>query len=152
MERLDGFWGAFIPDLGSSMPTLDGRRNILIVDDDPAVGESLRMLVSRQGHQARVARSAEEAVELIALWQPDLALLDVMLPGISGIEFAKQLRVAHPACQIVLISGHPGTKELLEFPQPGEDPLQILAKPVDPELIVALAAGESRLGQDAGMP
>lgn len=134
------------------MPTLDGRRNILIVDDDPVVAESLRMLVSRQGHQARVAQSAEAACELIASWQPEFAILDVMLPGISGIEFARLLRSTYPACEIALISGHPGTKELLEISRTGEEPLQILAKPVDPELIVALAAGRLRPGHDAPMP
>ncbi len=131
---------------------MDRCRNILIVDDDPAVAESLRMLVSRQGHHARVAQSAEEAFELIASWQPELAVLDVMLPGISGVEFAKFLRGAHPACEIALISGHPGTKDLVECAQAGgKNPLQILPKPVDPELIVALAAGQSRIGPNAGI-
>jgi len=133
------------------MSPLSERRNVLIVDDDPAVAESLRMLISRQGHETKVAQSAEEACELIAWWQPKFAILDVMLPGISGVEFAKLLRGTYPACEIALISGHPGTKELLDYGQGVENPLQILPKPVDPRLIVALAAGQAQPRQDTEM-
>jgi DNA-binding NtrC family response regulator len=133
------------------MSPLSERRDVLIIDDDPALAESLRMLISRQGHETKVARSAEEACELIASWQPAFAIVEVMLPGISGVEFAKLLQATYPACEIVLISGHPGTKELLDYGQSVENPLEILPKPVDPRLIVALAAGQAQLGPDAEM-
>jgi CheY-like chemotaxis protein len=143
-----------VPIIDTSMPIspLSGRRKVLIVDDDPAVAESLNMLVSRRGHDTRVAQSAEEATELVASWQPELALLDVMLPGISGIEFAKLLRGAYPGCEIVLVSGHPGTRDLQEIAEDRGDPFQILPKPVDPELIVALADGPPRLEEDTAIP
>ncbi len=110
------------------------------------------MLISRQGHETKVAQSAEEACELISSWQPEFAIVDVMLPGISGVEFAKLLRGTYPACEIALISGHPGTEEpLVDYEHGGKNPLQILPKPVDPRLIVALAAGQTQPGQDAEM-
>ena len=58
--------------------------------------------------------SPEAAFELIASWRPDFALLDVMLPGMNGIEFAKTLKRTFPGCEIALVSGDPGTTDLLE--------------------------------------
>lgn len=124
------------------------RRKVLIVDDAPAVAETLKLIVSRQGHEVRVAQSAEDAFDSIASWQPDLALLDVMLPGISGIEFAKILRSTYPACEIVLVSGHPDAKELLEIARSQGDAFSILPKPLEPALIVALAAGPLPLTEE----
>ncbi len=123
-------------------------RKVLIVDDAPAVAETLKLIVSRQGHEVRVAQSAEDAFESIASWQPDLALLDVMLPGISGIEFAKILRSTYPMCEIVLVSGHPDAKELLEIARSKGDAFSILPKPLEPASIVALAAGKAPLVGD----
>jgi two-component system response regulator MtrA len=131
------------------MPTMAGRRNILIVDDDPAVAESLRMLVSKQARETRVAQSAEDAFELIVSWEPEFAVLDVMLPGMSGIEFARVLKGTYPGCEIVLVSGHPGTKDLQELAENQGARLQILPKPVDPGLIVALAMGQLKIEEDA---
>jgi DNA-binding NtrC family response regulator len=126
-----------------SMPTSSGKRNVLIVDDDPSVAETLELIISRQGHETRVAPSAEEAFVMIATWQPDLAVLDVMLPGISGIEFAKMLRNIDPECEIVLVSGHPGADELVEIARTQGQALSFLPKPLDPVTILAIASGQS---------
>ena len=119
----------------------------MILDDASAVAETLWMILSRQGHDAKVAQSAEEAIEMIADWQPDLAFVDVMLPGMNGIEFGKVLSANYPECEVVLVSGHPGAAELVEHSSRQGQTISILAKPLDPQLILAIA---SRQPPDAG--
>jgi CheY-like chemotaxis protein len=135
--------------MDTSMPISPtrGRRNVLIVDDAPTVAETLQLITSRQGHETRVAHSGEEAVTVIAAWQPDFAILDVMLPGMNGIEFGRILKAMHPECEVVLISGHPGVKDLLEIARKQGELFSILPKPLDPALILALVAGQARLAE-----
>jgi two-component system, NtrC family, response regulator AtoC len=132
----------------SITPTLTYRR-ILILDDASVVAETLGTILSRQGYDARVAHSAEEAIETIANWQPDLAFVDVMLPGMNGIEFGKVLRSNYPACELVLISGHPGSKELAEIARTQGQSLSILPKPLNPTVILAIAAGQPPMSIEA---
>ena len=65
---------------------------ILIVDDDPAIREMVGMALTREGYEMLEAGSAMEARQIIASRKADLVLLDWMLPGQSGFEFARQLR------------------------------------------------------------
>ena len=67
--------------------------NVLVVEDEPAIQELIAVNLTRAGHQVRRAASAEEAQAEIRLALPDLILLDWMLPGISGIELARRLRL-----------------------------------------------------------
>jgi CheY-like chemotaxis protein len=121
------------------------RRRVLILDDSSVVAETFQLIVSRQGHETRVSLSAEHAVEVIAEWQPDVAIVDVMLPGMNGIEFAKVLKAMHSECEIVLVSGHPGSNDLLEIAKNQGHLFPILPKPLDPALIVSLVAkGDAR--------
>ena len=92
------------------------------------------------GYEVRVAYSAEQAIETIAAWQPDLAIVDVMLPRMNGIEFGTVLKSNYPACHILLMSGHPGTAELLELAREQGHNFEILAKPLHPALILDIVA------------
>jgi putative two-component system response regulator len=75
---------------------------ILIVDDDPLVRETMRDYVEHLGYDVRDAGSAEEALVEIGRAQPDLVLLDVRMPGITGIELCRQLK-ADPATHLIPI-------------------------------------------------
>ncbi len=66
--------------------------SILIVEDEPAIQEVLRFNLGLHGHEVATAGSAEEALRLLHGPMPDLILLDWMLPGLSGVDFAKRLR------------------------------------------------------------
>jgi putative two-component system response regulator len=80
---------------------MSGAR-ILIVDDDPLVRETMRDYVEHLGYAVRDAGSAEEALAEIAKDQPDLVLLDVRMPGITGIELCRQLK-GDPATHLIPI-------------------------------------------------
>ncbi len=65
---------------------------ILVVEDEPAIQELISYNLKQAGHQALKADNAEQAMNLVQNALPDLILLDWMLPGISGVEFARRLR------------------------------------------------------------
>lgn len=114
------------------MTGLGRTRSILIVDDEPAITETLSIIFSRHGYQVRTAHSAEEAIETIAVWEPDLAILDVNLPQMNGIDLAIVLQANRPACRLVLFSGHPSTQALMEEAAKRGNVFEILSKPVHP--------------------
>jgi CheY-like chemotaxis protein len=107
-------------------------RGILIVDDDPSITETLSAIFEKHGYEVRCALSAETAIEMIARWEPDLAILDVMLPCMNGIELAMVFKANRPACHLVLFSGHAGTQQLMEEAAKNGNMFEILAKPVHP--------------------
>jgi CheY-like chemotaxis protein len=122
------------------MPASVRSRRILIVDDEVNVAQTLELVFRGCGYETRAAFSAEQAIEIIATWQPDLAILDVMLPKMNGIEFGGVLKANYPDCQVLLASGHPGTSELLEMAWRKGNNFEILAKPLHPAVILELVA------------
>ncbi len=66
---------------------------ILIVDDEPGVVLALQFLMEQQGFNVMTAQSGEFALELILQYNPDLVLLDIMLPGIDGWEVCEIIRL-----------------------------------------------------------
>lgn len=67
-------------------------KRVLIVDDEPNIVISLEFLMRQSGHEIRVARDGREAETALAEFQPDLVLLDVMLPHKSGFELCQTIR------------------------------------------------------------
>ena len=65
---------------------------IVIADDEPNILISLEFLMKREGHQVVLARDGDQALEAVRRERPDLALLDVMMPGKSGFEVCQALR------------------------------------------------------------
>lgn len=65
---------------------------VLIADDEPNIVISLEFLMQRGGYDVKVARNGEEALALVESFAPDLVLLDVMMPRISGYEVCRRMR------------------------------------------------------------
>jgi len=68
-------------------------KEILIVEDEPGVVVAIQFLMEQQGHTVLVAERGEDALDLIYKYKPDLVLLDIMLPGISGWEVCEIVRL-----------------------------------------------------------
>ena len=77
---------------------------ILIVDDEPAIGWSLRELLRDSGHEVQLAASAEAALEVCGPFTPDAILLDVRLPGRDGISALPELRAAAANAPVVVMT------------------------------------------------
>ena len=67
-------------------------KQVLIADDEPNIVAALEYLLQRNGYEVRVARSGDEALKLIEQLQPDLVLLDVMMPQRSGYDVCQRVR------------------------------------------------------------
>jgi PleD family two-component response regulator len=75
---------------------------ILIADDTPTAAELLEEYLSDQGYELRIASDGEQTLQQVAEWQPDLILLDVMMPRLSGFEVCKRLR-ANPLTRDIAV-------------------------------------------------
>src|ERR1700735_556204 len=68
------------------------RGSVLVVDDEPTIAEVVSRYLERAGYRTRVASDGAQALELVAHSRPDLVVLDLMLPGIDGLEVMRRLR------------------------------------------------------------
>lgn len=84
-----------------------GALRVLVVDDHPVVRQGTRMILENAGLEVvGEADSAERALELAAAAGPDVVLADVRLPGMSGIDLTAELRRAHPAVRVLILSSY----------------------------------------------
>lgn len=77
------------------------KANILLVEDDPEFASYLKRGLIYEGYQAQIVSSAEEGLALLRIRQPDLVVLDLMLPGIDGIAACRVLRQSN--CQVPVL-------------------------------------------------
>jgi len=134
-----------------SAPHGPGSLRVLVVDDLPDAADSLAWLVGAWGHDARVARDGPSALAEATAFAPQVVLLDVMMPGMSGGEVAARLRQRPDTAGVVLVAttaNSPDDPRLAPF-----DGLfdHFLRKPFDParlEQILHKAAGASA-GRDS---
>ncbi|MDP3911359.1 MAG: PAS domain S-box protein [Gemmatimonadales bacterium] len=85
-------------------PALDHRCRILVVDDNHDAADSLAMLLRLSGHDVRTAHDGPEAVAALSAFQPDVALLDLGMPGMTGYELAGAIRRQPNGRDIVLVA------------------------------------------------
>lgn len=78
----------------------------LVVDDSDDQAELLRRYLERSGCEVVSASTAERALELLRDIRPDLAIVDLVLPGITGEELAARVRTTHPECLLAITSVH----------------------------------------------
>ena len=101
-------------------------KRVLFVDDERVIADTLAIIFSSQGYVTRAVYSAEQALELISYWLPDLAIIDVLLPGMNGIDLAIQLKAEYPDCRLSLFSGQALTGDLLELARQNGHSFEIL--------------------------
>jgi two-component system, sensor histidine kinase len=115
-------------------------RRVVVIDDNVDIRESMRMLMKLWGHQVALAADGREGVELVFKERPEVALIDIGLPGMNGYEVARAIREKVPNGDLRLIAvtgyGQPADRELAL--QAGFD--AHLLKPVHPEALQKLLA------------
>jgi CheY-like chemotaxis protein len=110
------------------------------VDDEPKVADTTAAVFASAGFSSRAVYTAEDALELIPRWTPHVAVIDVHLPGISGIDLAIHLKSEYPACKSSLFSGFVDSGELLESARKEGHTFELLAKPIPPKELLQLAS------------
>jgi signal transduction histidine kinase/CheY-like chemotaxis protein len=125
-------------------------RRILLADDNVDAADSLAMLLRSDGHEVKVVRDGAEALEAFGVFDPDVVLLDLGMPRLSGYEVARRLRKDHPAVLLIAITGWGQSRDRTKSTDAGFD--HHLTKPIDyRELAKALMpdAGRPRLSSHA---
>lgn len=102
---------------------------VLLVDDDRQMVKTLADIMRVKGYETTTAFSGEEAVEKARSCGPDCVLMDIKMPGISGIEAFKRIRSFAPALPIALMSAYVTEGQIAEARKEGVD--LVLSKPVD---------------------
>ena len=105
---------------------------ILVVEDEPAIQELISYNLELAGHQTLRAESAEQALEMVRSALPDLVVLDWMLPGMSGIEFARRLRADKRtrSVPLIMLTARADEQDKLAGLETGAD--DYLTKPFSP--------------------
>jgi two-component system, OmpR family, alkaline phosphatase synthesis response regulator PhoP len=80
------------------------KKKILIVEDDKHIAEGLKLNISLQGHDAMIANNGTSAIRLWRDWNPDLIVLDIMLPGIDGLSVLQNIRLEDEQIPILILS------------------------------------------------
>ena len=117
---------------------------LLIVDDDAPLLDSLSF-VFRGRYDVSTARSAEEAAGLLGRQEFDVLLLDILLPGMNGIEFLARAREKHPHLPVVLISAASSIRPVMKAIERGE--ADYIRKPFDIDELRMVVARAIRLGE-----
>ena len=111
------------------------KAHILVVDDDPHVTDLLRRVLAYEGYSVAVAARGDEAFSRALEQPPDLVVLDIMLPGPSGLEVARRLRAAGDRVPIMMLTARDAIADRVEGFQTGAD--DYLVKPFAPEELLA---------------
>lgn len=119
---------------------------ILVVDDNEDAADSLATLLALKGHEVRTTYDGAGALETAATFRPDVVLLDIGLPGMSGHEVARRLREQAQLGHVVLIAvtGWGQDEDRRRSQEAGFD--HHLVKPVHPEELDRLLAGLATTG------
>jgi PAS domain S-box-containing protein len=131
-------------------PALDRRagesRRILIVEDNDDAREMMRLALELQGHTVVAAADGPRGIDLAATGSPDIAFIDIGLPGLDGYEVGRRLRAsAGPAITLVALTGYGTAQDRERAEQAGFD--LHLVKPVDPARLLAVIGAAPREGE-----
>jgi DNA-binding NtrC family response regulator len=124
------------------------RTKILVVDDEPAMREVLQMRLEEWGYQVRLASNGLEGRELVADYDPDIVISDVIMPECSGLELLRNLKGDRPDRPVILITAHGSVDMAVEAMKNGAR--DFITKPLDYanlKAILEVAKKEIRLRQ-----
>ena len=112
---------------------------ILLVDDDRTLLEYLAKRLQRDGYSVRTTHSGEEALEVVIQEDFDVAVVDLRMPGIDGVETQRRLKEVLPLLQCVVLTAYGSVETALKSGQEGA--FDYLFKPIDYESLAAAIRG-----------
>ena len=129
--------------------TSDDRPSLLVVDDDEFLRRQLARSFERQGYQVRVAADFEQAVALARVEAPEMAVVDLKMPGRSGLDLLVELKRIDPTTKVVMLTGVGSIATAVEAMRLGAT--SYVSKPADvDDVLKAFAPGEQSVTERAG--
>jgi two-component system response regulator MtrA len=120
---------------------------VLVVDDDAALSEMIGIVLQSENFEASFCADGAKAVDAFRTVEPDLVLLDLMLPGMDGIEICRRIR-AESGVPIVMLTAKSDTTDVVRGLEAGAD--DYIAKPFKPTELVARIRARLRQGETQG--
>jgi two-component system response regulator MprA len=108
---------------------------LLVVDDDPSLREALALVLDLNGFEVTTAEDGREAIRSLAVASPDAVVLDVLMPGLDGLEVCRRMRAAGDRTPVLMLTARAEVGERVAGLEAGAD--DYLAKPFAREELVA---------------
>lgn len=114
------------------------RKKILVIEDHPATAELMSSLLEAGGYEVGLAYNGKRGLEAVRSWKPDLILLDVMMPEMSGIEVCNELKAdtATSGIPVVIVSVRAAAEDVRAGGKAGADAYMV--KPFEPAKLLEL--------------
>jgi two-component system, response regulator RegA len=126
-----------------------GAPTLLLVDDDEVLRERLAQALRQRGFEVTTADGGEAALEHARRETPEYAVLDLRMPGPSGVDVLKALRALDPSTQVLMLTGYGSIANAVEATKLGA--VGYLPKPADADEIVAALTGGRSGGEGAAI-
>ena len=107
---------------------------ILVIDDEPAIRETMRMILEYEGYECQTAGSGAEGLTAVEKDAPDLVFLDIKMPGMDGLETLSRLRGLNDALPVVIVSAHGTASAALEAGRLGA--FRFIEKPLSKDYVL----------------
>lgn len=117
-------------------PAADTGETVLVIDDEQLVRDLVVQFLTLRGYRGIGVKEGAQALSIVEQSPPDLILLDLMLPGMSGVDVLRRLREKHYSGAIIIVTGS-SDEELLEEAW-SLHPQEVISKPIDLEKLLAI--------------
>jgi DNA-binding response OmpR family regulator len=128
----------------------DPGLSVLVVDDEPTIGEILARYLARAGYETSVALDGAQALAMSAERRPDLVILDILMPGIDGLEVMRRLHERKPRPAVILLTAKGEEGDRIAGLRRGAD--DYVVKPFSPAELVARVEAVLRRGAGESQP
>jgi DNA-binding response OmpR family regulator len=108
---------------------------VLLIEDDRAVREGMVLALRRQGHEVAAAVTGEQGLDLLRSFRPDVVVLDLMLPGVPGLDVCRRIRALDPTLPIVMATARGDDEDIVVGLEAGAD--DYVVKPVQARVLEA---------------
>lgn len=123
--------------------------SVLVVDDEPTIRDSLRMVLEHEGYRVLEAADGEQALRVVETGHPEAVLLDILMPRLNGLEALRRIRSLTVDLPVLMISGHGTVETAVEALRSGAQ--DFLEKPLEREVVLRRLEGvleRSRFRED----
>ncbi len=123
---------------------------VLVIDDEEAMRDSCSLILTKDGFQAETAENGQIGLEKLKALKPDIALIDLKMPGLSGFDVLERIKDIDPRVIPIVITGYATVESAIEAMKKGA--YDFLPKPFSPEelrIIIGRALERRRLAQEA---